>query len=187
MISPMEKIPLKEAIQIVLSAEGQYTVTGSAAADERPGDRRGPGLPPVNSGSRRDSSPGGRAPDSRRHPCHAVARRVRGDARAASKYGTGFLDSVNAGHFASGGSVSGSYSGDAAGLGSFLAGNYSSTNSMLIQAVENAMAASIASAQSSGSGSAKAPVIVNFNGTQYPTAEQQQALMTQLSALVGVS
>jgi hypothetical protein len=194
MISQMEKIPLKEAIQIVLSAEGQYTVSGTAVAPVAvnggltnvPGTNLGPvvaghaggGL--VTGGSRQPRADD--IPAMLSHGEYVV------NAGAASKYGTGFLDSVNAGHFASGGSVSGSYSGDAAGLGSFLAGNYNSTNTMLIQAVENAMAGAISSAQGGeGGGSAKAPIIVNFNGTQYPTAEQQQALMTQLSALVGVS
>ena len=35
--------------------------------------------------------------------------------------------------------------------------------------------------------SGRAPIIVNFIGTQMPTPEQSQALMTQLSAAVGVS
>ena len=187
MIAQIEKIPLKEAIQIVLNAEGQYTVSGSTALTNLPGTNVGPTVAPVSSAAGGLITGGSGHPTADDIPAMLSHGEYVVNAAAASKYGTGFLDSVNAGHFADGGSVSGSYSGDAPGLGSFLTSNYNNTNAMLVQTMENVVAAAVASAQGSGGGSAKAPIILNFNGTQMPTAEQRQAIMTELSALVGIS
>jgi hypothetical protein len=184
MISQMEKIPLKEAIQITLNAEGKYTVTGteSAPLTNVPGTNIGPTVTKASGGLITGGSGRGRADDIHAMLSHGEYVVQAG---AVSKYGTGFLDSVNAGHFADGGLAS-SYSGEASGMGTWLASNYDSTNTVIIQAVEAAMTAAIAAGQV-GSGSSKAPVNVNFFGTQMPTPEQQQALMTNLSAAIGVA
>jgi hypothetical protein len=39
----------------------------------------------------------------------------------------------------------------------------------------------------SGGASGNAPIIVNFNGSSYPTPEQQQATLSRLSAAVGIA
>jgi hypothetical protein len=194
MIAQIEKIPLKEAIQIVLNAEGSYTVSGvtgitDTAAGSTAEQSMASTLAPTGHASGGVVRGGSGLPRADDIPALLSHGEYVVNAGAVSKYGTGFLDDVNAEHFAEGGSVSGTYSGGPGGLGSFLTSNYASTNAMLIQVMENAVAGGVSAAQSSASGSAgaKAPIIVNFNGTQMPTAEQRQAIMTELSALIGIS
>ena len=63
-----------------------------------------------------------------------------------NKYGTGFLDSLNGMHFASGGLVEQLLLGDA-GLGSFLDTEYGNTNTALVASMEAILAAAVAQAK----------------------------------------
>jgi hypothetical protein len=83
----------------------------------------------------------------------------------------------------------GSYSGDAPGLGTFLGNEYASTNTAVVQVMETILAAATAQAKTQAQASSPGgkTVIVNYYGTQNPTPEQEQAMLSKLSAAVGVS
>jgi hypothetical protein len=112
-------------------------------------------------------------------------------APAVHKYGSDLLDSINQMHFADGGSVGyadGGYTGGLGGLGAWAGMQYQSLQSGFTAQMEALLEAAVAAGKSgSGSGSGGPSVVVNYFGTQQPTPEQQHAMMTNLSAAVGVS
>jgi hypothetical protein len=181
-IKKLDQIPKNVSVTLHESATGQWTITGGAVSASQgaggsgnaAGGLAGGGLVAGGSGHPRADD------------IHAMLSHGEYvvQAPAVGKYGTGLLDSINAMHFAGGG-----YAGDLPGLGGWINTQYMNTQyameQTLMAIVERAIAQAEAGAKSSKGGSA--PVIVNFNGTQYPTPEQQQALMHQLSAAVGVS
>ena len=107
-------------------------------------------------------------------------------APAVHKYGSDLLDSINHMHFADGGYADGGYTGGLSGLGAWAGMQYQSLQSGFTAQMEALLEAAVAAGKAGGT-SGRAPIIVNFNGTQMPTPEQSHALMTQLSAAVGVS
>ncbi len=82
------------------------------------------------------------------------------------------------------GFAGGGYVGPLTGLGAWTGTQYTSLVTSLAGALEEALQSAMSSTVSGGT---RSPVTVNFLGTQMPTAEQRQAIMTELSALVGVS
>jgi hypothetical protein len=103
-------------------------------------------------------------------------------APAVHKYGSDLLDSINHMHFAEGG-----YAGDLSGLGAWTGNQYQSLQSGFTAQMEALLATAIGAKAPPGSSTGGPVVNLIFNGTQMPTPEQTHALMTQLSAAVGVS
>jgi hypothetical protein len=176
-VTSVGKIPASVNLQITEQATGTWSVV-SEGLTNLPGTNVGPTVAKAGGGL---VSGGSRLP--RADDIHAMLSHGEYvvQSSAVDKYGTGFLDSVNSGHFAGGG-----YTGALSGLGGWLENQHSADVSTLAAQLEAALLSGMTSASASAGGG-KPPVTVIFNGTQYPTAEQQQALMTQLSALVGVS
>lgn len=150
MIAEQDKIPLKEAIQIVLNAEGQYNITDTTVV--------GGGSTPSSGGQRiTNQAYGGLITGGSGQPraddVHAMLSHGEYvvQAPAVDHYGVGLLDAINARRYASGGLVSGSYSGTGPGLGAFLDSEYGNTTTaaevQLIGAVQGAEAQAIADAK----------------------------------------
>jgi hypothetical protein len=178
-ITSIGKIPKQVSLQITENATGTVSITAPGTAAVQGGGRE---VAPGTGGLAGGGLITGGSGHPRADDIHAMLSHGEYvvSAGAVSKYGTGFLDSVNAGHFADGG-----YTGSLSGLGGWVDSQYTGLVVSLAGALEEALQSSMASAAAAAGG--KSPVSVNFYGTQYPTAEQQQALMTQLSAVVGVS
>jgi hypothetical protein len=185
-IKSIQDIPSSKTVSIIETASGTITInetTGTATTQGAGGNAsfHGAGGGPVYGGSGRP-----RADDIHAMLSHGeyVVQ-----APAVHKYGSDLLDSINHMHFAEGGPVGfadGGYSGDLSGLGAWAGMQYQSLQSGFTAQMEALLEAAVAAGKSGGA-SGRAPIIVNFNGTQMPTPEQTHALMTQLSAAVGVS
>jgi len=180
-ITSIGKIPSSVNLQITENATGTWSVNEAVVA-ANPKNQSLPGGSPGGVGAAGGGLITGGSGHPRADDIHAMVSHGEYvvQASAVDKYGTGFLDSVNAMHFADGG-YSGSLSGSAGWLESQYASDVTGLAGVLAAAVQAAI-----SSQSQAAG-AKSGATINFFGTQMPTPEQSQALMTQLSALVGVS
>ena len=177
-VTSLGKIPKQVELQIIEQATGTISITGTAASSAAqqsmaamlsPTGHAGGGLVKGGSGRPRADD----IPALLSHGEYVVS------AGAVAKYGTGFLDSVNAQHFAGGG-----YTGDLTGLGAWTQNQYTGLVNSLAASLEAALQANMTSAGATGM---KPPVVVQFFGTTAPGPEQMHAITTQLSAAVGVS
>lgn len=177
-IKAIGNIPSSKTVSIIETATGTITINEATqtATTQGPGGNasfHGAGGGHVTNGS---AIP--RADD-----VHAKLSRneyvVQSD--AVDHYGVGMLDSINAMHFADGG-----YSGGLGGLGTWTGMQYAGLTSQVTAQMEAMLAAAIAAKAPPGS-TASGPIIVNFNGSSYPTPEQQAATLSRLSAAVGMS
>ena len=178
-IKKIAQIPTHVNLSITESATGTWSITGNASAGTAEAHVTGAGGRTITqhaSGGLIDQ--GSHIP--RADDVHARLSRgeyvVQSD--AVDHYGVGMLDAINAKHFDGGG-----YAGNLAGLASWLGNRAAGDEYTMAQA----LIASIQAAQGTGQSSGRSPIIVNFNGTQMPTPEQRQAIMSELSALIGVS
>jgi hypothetical protein len=185
-IRSIQNIPSSKTVSIIETASGTITINEATqtATTQGPGGNasfHGAGGGPVYGGSGRP-----RADDIHAMLSH---REYVVQAPAVHKYGSDLLDSINRMHFAEGGAVGyadGGYAGGLPGLSAWAGMQYQSLQSGFTAQMEALLEAAVAAGKSGGA-SGRAPIIVNFNGTQMPTPEQTHALMTQLSAAVGVS
>jgi hypothetical protein len=185
-IRSIQNIPSSKTVSIIETASGTITINEATqtATTQGPGGNasfHGASGGPVYGGSGRP-----RADDIHAMLSHGeyVVQ-----APAVHKYGSDLLDSINHMHFAEGGPVGyadGGYAGGLSGLSAWAGMQYQSLQSGFTAQMEALLEAAVAAGKSGGA-SGRAPIIVNFNGTQMPTPEQTHALMTQLSAAVGVS
>lgn len=195
----IQGIPAEKALKLTETASGTWSISQAAAAVEaaNPTNQSLPGGYPggvgaaegglITSGSRIS-----RADDVNARLSHGeyVVQ-----APAVSKYGVPFLESVNGMHYgeggpvgyAGGGAVGASYEGSLQGMGGFISQQYQSTQTMLEHALMAVVTAAIAAARShqGGSGAAGNTQIVNYIGTQHPTPEQQNAMLSQLGLMAG--
>src|SRR5581483_2780665 len=178
-IKSIENIPASKALQLTETATGTWSVNETVVA-ANPKNQSLPGGSPGGVGAAGGGlvTGGSRMPRADDIPARLSHGEYVVQASAVDKYGTGFLDSVNAMHFADGG-----YTGDLSGLGAWTQGQYNATTANFTAAVEAAVMAALASAKAS----AGPGVNVNFFGTTVPGPEQMHAITTQLSAAIGVS
>ena len=76
---------------------------------------------------------------------------------------------------------------DLPGLGGWIGAEYTNTQNALLQQMIAVMESATRGAETNAQSAGARPVNVYFMGTQMPTPEQTHALMSQLSAAVGMS
>jgi hypothetical protein len=173
MISELEHIPLKEAIQIVMHGDGSYNIVNSSLVST--GTGRFVHRPTGKAYGGFVSGPGGPETDS--IPAWLSDGEYVVRAASVNKYGQGFLDAINAGAYASGGIVDGN--------AAVVSGQYANT---IVSAFQNAMVKSMVDAMRSSINSAKSAGIGGFpgsGGASGPGAAAAQAYARSILGLYG--
>lgn len=181
-ITSIGNIPSSKQVTLSETATGTWSVQQAQSAIERgPGSALVPGH--AYGGLIQGGSGNPRADDVLIRASH---NEYMVQADAVDHYGVGMMDAINAKKYAAGGLV-GSYSGPLGGLGAWTDNQYSSSVAALTQELEGitsqGAANAAAAAQSTGSG--RPPVIINFNGTQVPSAEMMAEIERRLAMAVG--
>jgi hypothetical protein len=169
MIAELEKIPLSEAIKIVMSGQGSYSISNSPSL----GRSNPTNSPPLThkAGGGAVYGPGTSTSDS--IPAYLSDGEYVIRADSVSRYGQGFFDALNAGMYAGGGLVTGN--------ASVVSGQYADT---IVNAFQNAMVKSMVDAMRGAITSAKSASYPG-GGSSGPGAAAAQAYARSILPLYG--